>query len=53
MTSSKKIVEINAKNELKFLAGITLKKAVKPLFSLWLLKKRKLGFIEKVKKKRF
>ena len=38
---------------LKVLAGITQKRAVKALFSLWSLKKRKLIFIEKVKNKRF
>ena len=38
-----------------FLAGITQKQAVNTLFSfsLWSLKKRELGFTEKVKRKRF
>ena len=44
------LTAVNLKYELKVLAGITQKKAVKVLFSLWPLKKRKLGFIEKVKK---
>ena len=34
------------------MAGITQKRALKALFPLWSLKKRKLGFIEKVKKKK-
>ena len=38
---------------MEVLAGVTQKRAVKALFSLWSLKKRKLAFIEKVKKKRF
>ena len=36
-----------------FLAGITQKQAVNTLCSLWSLKKRELGFTEKVKRKRF
>ena len=39
--------------KLKVLAGITPNRAVKALFSLWSLKKRKLSFIEKVKMKDF
>ena len=36
-----------------FLVGITQKQAANTLFSLWSLKKRELGFTEKVKRKRF
>ena len=46
-------MKIKFQNELKVLASITQKRAVKALFSLWSLKNMKLVFIEKVKKKRF
>ena len=39
--------------KINVLFEITQKRAVKALFSLSFLKKRKLGFIEKVNKKRF
>ena len=35
---------------MEVLAGVTQKRAVKALFSLWSLKKRKLVFIEKIRK---
>ena len=38
---------------MEVLAGVTQKRAVKALFSLWSLKKWKLVFIAKVKKKSF
>ena len=39
--------------KLKVSTGIAQKRAVRDLFSLWSLKKRKLSFIEKVKMKEF
>ena len=51
VASLKKLMKIKFLNELKVLAGITQKRAFKALFSLWSPKKRKLGFIEKVRHK--
>ena len=47
------LVEIKFSNKITFLTGIKLKRAAKALFLLWSLKKRKLRFIEKVRKKKF
>ena len=49
----KKLVKIKFKNDFKFLAKILQKGALKALFSLRSLKKWKLGFIKKVKRKNF
>ena len=38
---------------LKIVGSDGTKRAVKALFSLWSLKKRKFGFMEKVERKRF